>query len=89
MPRTTTSSAGSLVVGAAVRRARKDSQLTQAQLADRIGSSAPYVANVEAGRENLTIGRLTAIAEALGRELRVELREVERFGVTLEPTATT
>ena len=58
-------------------------------MADRIGSSAPYVANVEAGRENLTIGRLTAIAEALGRELRVELREVERFGVTLEPTATT
>lgn len=87
MPRTVTSSAGSLVAGAAIRRARAESKLTQAELAGRIGSSAPYVANVEAGRENLTIGRLSAIADALGRDLVVDLPEVERFDISLAPRA--
>jgi transcriptional regulator with XRE-family HTH domain len=87
MPRTVASSAGSLIVGAAIRRARTESNLTQAQLAERTGGSAPYIANVEAGRENLTIGRLSAIAEALGRDLVVDLLEVERFDISLQPGA--
>lgn len=77
MPRTTVSSSGSLAAGAAVRRARQTAGLTQADVARATGASAPYITNVENGRENLTVGKLAMIAEALGHELRIQLVPVE------------
>lgn len=88
MPRTTTSAVGSQIVGSAVREARRQEGLTQSELAGRLNVSAPYIANVEAGRENLTIGQVTAIAEALGRGLEVGLRAIEREQIVLPDRAT-
>jgi transcriptional regulator with XRE-family HTH domain len=83
MPRTTTSAAGSQIIGRAVRQARQEDGLTQNELAGRLSVSAPYIANVEAGRENLTIGQITAIAEALGRGVDIALRAIARERIEL------
>jgi transcriptional regulator with XRE-family HTH domain len=71
MPRTATSGVATQQAGAAVRAARREASLTQAQLGRRLGTSGAYIANVEAGRENLTIGQLANIAAALGTGLEL------------------
>jgi transcriptional regulator with XRE-family HTH domain len=48
--------------------------VTQAELARRLGVTAPYVSALETGRENLTIGQLWAVADALRVELHFEYR---------------
>lgn len=63
----------SKVVGAEIRRARLDAGLTQIELARRLDVTAPYVANVEAGRGNPTVGQIAAIADALPARLHLEL----------------
>ncbi len=73
MPRTAASDLASRLVGKAVRSARTQAGLTQAELAARLETSSPYVANVEAGRLNLTIGQLARIADALESELQISL----------------
>jgi transcriptional regulator with XRE-family HTH domain len=76
MPRTATSSIASMVIGQAVREARQRVGITQAELARRLGSSAPHVCALESGKANPTIGHLSDIASALELELRVEFREL-------------
>lgn len=83
MPRTTTSELTAKAVGEEIRRARKELALTQLELARRLGASQSYVANVEAGRENLTIGKLAQIAGALGTALKIQLPVVERAAVAV------
>jgi transcriptional regulator with XRE-family HTH domain len=85
MPRTHVSDATSTRVGAEVRRARAELDLTQAELARRMGVKPPYIAGIEAGTRNLTLGQLANIADALGRGLDIgfpvvaaEYREVTR-----------
>ena len=53
-------------VGARVRALRADRGLTQLRLAERSGFSRPSVANVEAGRQNVSLRQLCALAAALG-----------------------
>jgi transcriptional regulator with XRE-family HTH domain len=74
MPRTTYSAVASRAAGRAIRNARRELGLTQIELAKRIGVSAPYVSGLEAGQENLTVGQLWAVADALRVELHIELR---------------
>jgi transcriptional regulator with XRE-family HTH domain len=52
--------------------------MTQAELARRLGVRPPYVAALEAGRENLTIGQLAAIATAMGVAVDVSFIVPER-----------
>ena len=52
-------------VGARVRELRADRGLTQLRLAERSGISRPSVANVEAGRQNVSLRQLCALAFAL------------------------
>lgn len=73
MPRTAASDITARIVGQEVRRARKAADLTQAEVAARLGTSATYVTNVEAGRLNLTLGQLTRVASAIGADLQVTL----------------
>lgn len=89
MPRTAASDLAARLVGGEVRRAREAAGLTQAVVARRLGTSPSYVANLEAGRLNLTIGQLARIADALGADLRVSLPllRVERVSQQ-EPVAT-
>jgi len=74
MPRTAASPVAAKVAGRAIRNARRDLGLTQVELAKRMDTSAPYIAELEAGRSNLTIGQLWAVADALHVELHIELR---------------
>ena len=71
MPRTHMSDATSARVGLEVRRTRAELGLSQAELARRMGVKPPYVAGVEAGTRNLTLGQLANIADALGRGLDI------------------
>ena len=76
MPRTHMSDATSARVGLEVRRARLEEGLTQAELARRMGVRPPYVAGVEAGTRNLTLGQLANIADALERGLDITFPSV-------------
>jgi transcriptional regulator with XRE-family HTH domain len=77
MPRTTRSDPTARLVGLAIGDARHRTNLTQAQLAQRLDTTTPYITNVEAGRSNLTVGQLASIADALDAVLEVNLRVVE------------
>jgi transcriptional regulator with XRE-family HTH domain len=86
MPRTAASQVTAQLVGAEIRRSRRELGLSQAELARRLDVSPPYVAKVEAGRANLTIGQLGNFAAALGTALDVRLQRVEREVVHLPET---
>ncbi len=50
---------------------RKKAKMSQAQLAKKIGTTQSNVARMEAGNQNFTLGMLTKIADAFGKELQV------------------
>ena len=52
-------------VGQNIRRYREDARRTQAQLAAQIGMSRASLANIEAGRQQVLLHYLYAIADAL------------------------
>lgn len=54
-----------------VRRLRRQTALTQAQLAARAGTSQPTIAAYEAGRKSPTLETLERLAAAAGLELTV------------------
>lgn len=76
MPRTHVSDATAARLGVEVRRVRQEEDLTQAELARRMGVKPPYVAGLEAGTRNLTLGQLANIADALGRGLDISFPAV-------------
>lgn len=76
MPRTNASSITSQLVGEEIRKVRSELGWTQKQLAERLDAAPAYVSAIEAGRENLTLGSLARIAEALGRGLELSFPEV-------------
>jgi transcriptional regulator with XRE-family HTH domain len=77
MPKTHMSDATSARVGLEVRRARVEQKLSQAEVARRMGVKPPYVAGIEAGTRNLTLGQLANIADALERGLDITFPTVE------------
>lgn len=60
---------------ALVREARRRAGLTQAQLAERAGTSQPAIARYERATALPDLDTLHRIAEACGLELRLELTE--------------
>ena len=52
--------------------ARTSAGLTQAQVAERMGTKQSAVSQIEGGR-NISITRLRAYAEAVGRDVRISL----------------
>jgi HTH-type transcriptional regulator, cell division transcriptional repressor len=83
MPRTATSSVMAKAVGSEIAQARRARGLTQAALGARLGASGAYVAKVETGRANPTLGQLAAFADALDAGLEVRLPLLERRHVRL------
>jgi transcriptional regulator with XRE-family HTH domain len=76
MPRTRTSEAAQATAGRAIRHARLDGELTQKQLADRMGITPSYLTNLEAGRVNVTVGQLATFAEAIHAGLEIRLPQL-------------
>lgn len=60
-------------IGRQLRARRAAAGRTVASVAVDAGLSVPYVANLENGRGNPTLGALTRLASALGTELSVSL----------------
>lgn len=56
-------------IGRRVAELRRDCDLTQAQVAELVGLSTRYLQRLEAGRENLTVRSLVALANIFGVEI--------------------
>lgn len=65
-------------LGADVRARRHSLHLTQQELADLAGVSPRFIRNVEHGKHRVQLDTLTALLNALGLELRAQLRATER-----------
>lgn len=61
-------------LGATVRERRKDLRLTQQQLADLAGTSERFVRALERGKPTVQLNHVVAVLDALGLELRAEVR---------------
>ncbi len=62
-----------------IAEARKSEGLTQAQLAEKVGTAQPTVARLERGEyRGYTTRTLAKIAHALHRRLRIELEPISR-----------
>ncbi len=72
-------------LGARMKARRTAAGETIAAVAVRAGLSVPYIANLENGRGNPTLTALTALAKALGANLRVELVEQDDQDITTVP----
>lgn len=57
--------------GQIIEQARKDARMTQAELAEKIGTNKSYISRVETGRTEPKVSTFYRIASALN--LRVEL----------------
>lgn len=57
-------------IGSKIRRARKDAGITQATLADLIGTSARTIHAIETGNGNPSLRTVIAAANAVGLHLR-------------------
>ena len=73
MPKTASSEIASKNVGAEIRDTRRQLGLSQVEVARRLGVTSGYVASLEAGRYNLTLGQLMNIAAALRVTVEVKL----------------
>ena len=61
-------------IGLTILQAREDQQITQAQLAERIGKKREYISRVENDANNITLRSLRKIVEqGLGGKLRIEI----------------
>jgi DNA-binding XRE family transcriptional regulator len=64
---------GEFNVASELIRARASAGLTQAQVAQRMGTKQSAVSQIEGGR-NISLARLRAYAKAVGREVEITLR---------------
>ena len=65
-------------VGASLAARRRELGLSQAEVAERMGTSQPAIARLESGSTNARLSTLTRYAEALG--CAVSLSLVDRTG---------
>ena len=56
-------------VGSRIQKCRLDNNMTQDELAERIGSSQKYISRIEAGNHKLSFETVVAITRALGISL--------------------
>lgn len=63
-----------LALGADVRRRRRSLGLKQEELADLAGTSARFVGALENGKPTVRMDKVIAVLDALGLELRADLR---------------
>lgn len=61
-------------MGERVRLLREDHGMSQRELAERIGSTQPAIARLEAGGVSPSLGTLERIAEALNRALVIDFQ---------------
>lgn len=55
-----------------ILKLRKQRKISQAELAQRVGTKQSNIARIEAGQQNFSIDTLEKIAGALKREIKIE-----------------
>ena len=65
--------AGSYTLASKVIRARLEAGLTQKELAEKIGTHQSNISRLESGKCTPTFQLLAKVAEATGRELKIDL----------------
>lgn len=55
-------------------RARKEQNITQAELAKRVGTQKSNISRLESGNYNPSLDFLVKVAESLGKSLRIQLK---------------
>lgn len=60
-----------VILGTIVRKYREDRGLSQAELANLIGSIQAYISRLERGLENPGLRTMELLAEALGRKFDI------------------
>ncbi len=63
------------ILGVAVAKRRKRLGLDQRALAEIAGISVHALSNIETGKGNPTLKTLSALADILGMEIRIEVRQ--------------
>jgi DNA-binding XRE family transcriptional regulator len=63
---------GKLALARQLRELREQENLSQGELAERVGTKQPAIARLESGRVVPRLDLLQKIAAALGRELRIQ-----------------
>jgi HTH-type transcriptional regulator / antitoxin HipB len=61
-------------LGRDIRARRRELRLTQQELADLAGTSARFVGLLEGGKPTVRLDKVGAVLDALGLELRAEVR---------------
>ena len=91
-----------MTIGEKIKRARKSAEMTQGELAEKVGKARTAIANYENGERTPDDGTLLAIANALGvlpetlkdreldsvRDVIDALLQMEEAGFGLEPVET-
>lgn len=67
--------------------ARRGARLTQKELSDRLGRSQPYIAKLEAGDANPTLGTVGSLLAVLGLRLRMHTQPLMPSQVALSYVA--
>ncbi len=62
-----------LAISELLYNARKEANLTQAELAERLNRSQPYIARLERGKGNITYDTICRYAAACGKRLVVKM----------------
>lgn len=55
-------------------RARKEQNITQAELAKRVGTQKSNISRLESGNYNPSLDFLSKVAESLGKSLKVQIK---------------
>lgn len=55
-------------------KARKEQNLTQSELAKRVGTQKSNISRLESGNYNPSLDFLTKVAESLGKNLSIQIR---------------
>ena len=69
MPKTNTKKNDQEKIGVFIKDLREERGLTQAELANALGSSQSAIARMEKGEQNLTVAQLAKVSELLGRQI--------------------
>jgi transcriptional regulator with XRE-family HTH domain len=65
-----------VIVGNNIRACRNNAGLTLEQLAEKADMSWPYLSEIERGRENISLDKLTRLAQALNVSLSTLVKDV-------------
>lgn len=60
-------------LGAAIRQRRKHKQMTQTDVAKRLGVMQNYISQIEAGAVNMTLDKVDELAQALKAKAQIDI----------------